>query len=87
MHIIICIDIQSKIIISLVKMEEKGSPLPESMAKSSSAGGSICLHIYILIECKPTQLDEGQWNFSDVHLDLENAFLGESILSLNHSLT
>lgn len=40
-------------------MEEKGSTLPESMAKSSSAGGSICLRIYILIECKPTQLDEG----------------------------
>lgn len=31
----------------LVRMEGKGPSLPESMAKSSSAGGSTCLHIYI----------------------------------------
>lgn len=46
-YLCMCIYIHLKIIISLVKMEEKGPSLSESMAKSPSAGGSICLYIYI----------------------------------------
>lgn len=77
--------IHSKIITSLVETEEKVPLLSESMAKSSSAGCSIYRHIYSLNGYKLTQFHEGQRNFS-VHSDLEKAFLGESICSINHSL-
>lgn len=63
-------------------MEGKGSSLSESMAKSSSAGGQ---HLSTYLHPRWDNCHEGQWNFS-VHLDLGKAFLGESILWLNHSL-